>query len=59
MYYINHKHETFGTETIDEAETKKEAKRSFQKLISLGATSSLAFVVHNFRGKARSRHVPR
>jgi hypothetical protein len=25
MYYINHKHEAFGTETIDEAETKKEA----------------------------------
>lgn len=25
MYYINYKHETFGSETIDEAETRKEA----------------------------------
>ena len=25
MYYINHKHERFGTETIDEADTRKEA----------------------------------
>jgi hypothetical protein len=25
MYYINHKHETFGSETIDEAKTRKEA----------------------------------
>ena len=37
-YYINHKHETFGTETIDEAETKEEALYLLKEYRLNGAT---------------------